>query len=385
MEEHAFAGAFVTGLPRNGQVMPKRAMHTALTVETPHTRELDDLLADELSRLRLLRPVEAAARPRLPREDLLAEVALGTEKHAAAAETLAETCANLHAGRSVPRHRLDRLVGEFCDMIALDFDLLPMIVSGQASREHDRDYLFDHSVDTACVSMVMASQLGMNRRQVMELGLGALLQDVGMLGVDPAMRRSPRSLTAKEKTEVEYHPIHTVDCLSRVEGLPVSARLVGYQVHERSDRSGYPRRRSGAFIHQYPRIVAIADAYTAMIRPRPHRRAVLPHEAVKNILIDGGLGKYDLMMLRAFLDVISLFPIGSWVELNDGTTAEVVRANPGSHTRPVVAEMDEAGEPTGTTIDLAMEPGLKILRAIPPASQWPEPKLLAFAQASSVD
>ena len=121
--------------------------------------------------------------------------------------------------------------------------------------------------------------------------------------------------------------------------------------------------RSGGQIHQFAQILSIADSYAAMTRDRPHRRALSPYVAARTILHDGADGRFDRTLVRACLDTISLFPIGSRVALNDGTFARVLRANPGLHTKPVVEEIAPDGCPIGQIIDLSSEGAPQILKA----------------------
>jgi HD-GYP domain-containing protein (c-di-GMP phosphodiesterase class II) len=151
--------------------------------------------------------------------------------------------------------------------------------------------------------------------------------------------------------------------MAKIPSLPTEVRLVGYQVHERFDKSGYPRNRAGLSIHPYARIVAIADAYTAMTCPRPYRPALMPFEAARQILDECSAKKFDSIYVRAFLDCLSLFPIGSYVELDDGHRARVIRANPGRHTEPLVEIKDNEWSPA-TIVDLSKQTHLKIIRPL---------------------
>ena len=81
--------------------------------------------------------------------------------------------------------------------------------------------------------------------------------------------------------------------------------------------------------------------------------------------MDGSIGKLDRTVIRALLDCMSLFPVGSLVELDAGVRARVVRTNRGDHTRPIVVEVDNAGNTTGTTIDLKLETSTSVRQAIP--------------------
>jgi HD-GYP domain-containing protein (c-di-GMP phosphodiesterase class II) len=201
----------------------------------------------------------------------------------------------------------------------------------------------------------MAAQLGMGRDQLLEVGLGALLQDSGMLRVPEEIRLAARPLTDEEWFEVRCHPLYTLEHLEQIRGLPRTVACIAYQLHERVDGRGYPRERSGLFVHPYAKIAGIADAYAAMIRPRPHRPPISPYLAAKTVLIEGSSNKFDRTMVRAFLDAVSLFPVGSRVELDDGSKATTMRANPGQHTRPVVELMDDSCRPTGRIMDLSRE------------------------------
>ena len=330
-------------------------------LHTRHSRELDERMADELQRHIETRPIKAWRRPRLSADDLKGEATRGLETHSATSAAVTHVCAALQAGRNISVSELRRSIDHFVDMVTLDFDLLPFIVALQESKD---DYLYDHCVNVALLSMAMASQLGLSRPAVMEIGLGGMLQDIGMLRVPDSIRLgSDEELTEREWREVRRHPLHTLDMLADLRGVPLPVKFVGYQVHERLDGYGYPRGRSGRQLHRYAEIVSIADVYTAMTHPRPHRPALLPYVATRRILIDAHRNKFDRELVRAFLDTVSLFPVGSRVRLSDGSTGRILRANPGLHTRPVLEELTADGCPTGHIIDLSDDATLRVIKA----------------------
>jgi HD-GYP domain-containing protein (c-di-GMP phosphodiesterase class II) len=118
--------------------------------------------------------------------------------------------------------------------------------------------------------------------------------------------------------------------------LTLQSRLVIYQMHERCDGSGYPRGVAGESIHPLAKISSVADAYLALVSPRPHRTALLPYHAIRHLLSEVRSGLYDPQCMRALLQASSLFPLGSHVRLSDGRQARVIRANGASFDRPVV-------------------------------------------------
>ncbi len=358
-----------------------RSVQTSSVLLQPHgdalrrryTEQLDELLLGELQKRHALRPVSASERPRLSLEDLKGEAERGAEAHAAARDELGGLFEGLRSNPHTVSERVRSTVNEFVDMVTLDFDLLPTIVGMENSQD---EYLFDHCMNVSLVGMAIAAQLGLPREAITQVGLGALLQDVGMLMVPEEIRLAPRALTDDERFEIERHPIYTLDYLERIEGLPSTVRFIGYQVHERADASGYPRQRSGMLIHQFAKIVAVADAYAAMTRPRPHRNSMLPYEAIRTVLTQGSHSKFDRTIIRALLDCVSLFPIGSWVELSNGMRARVIRANPGFHTLPVVMEVDADYNPTGRIIDLSMQPRLRVAFALQPPGEHDHAELI---------
>lgn len=334
---------------------------TAAPAEIGKARQLDDLLAAELGKQGPMGSGDPVERPRLPLEALWVEAARGLQRHVGMTAVLADICETSQSGQTSSSDKMRSLVGEFVDMLTLDCELLVTVASMQKTLG---EYLFDHCVNVALLSMSVAAQLGMSREQTTAIGMGAILQDVGMLRVPRTIRLAPRRLTSQERAEIQRHPLYTLDYLERIRGLPPEAGFIGYQAHERNDASGYPRGRSAAIIHPYAKIVGLADVYTAMTRPRPYRPAILPHEAVKQILVNTRRNRFDRTVVRAFLDAVSAFPIGSLIELKQGVRGQVVRANPGAHTRPIIVLVGPDGNPTDSVIDLSKETHLEVVRAL---------------------
>lgn len=309
-----------------------------------------------------VRPLPPEQRPRLALSVLEERATRGVKTHVQAATSVEKFCKAIKLDNVPPRNDgLHKVVNEFMDMVSADLDLLPTILSLQESGD---EYLFQHSVNVSALSMNIATQLGLRREKIMEIGLAGLLADVGMLKVPESIRFAPRPLTSDEMDEVRRHPLYTIDYLEKIAGLPREVKFVGVQAHERLDKTGYPRHRGSSAIHAYAKIVSIADVYAAMTCPRPYRQAMPPHDAIKRILFDCGAGKYESEFVRALIDGVSVFPIGSFVELDDGRFARVIRANTALHTRPVVRALDKRGEPTGEVIDLATTDEACIVRVV---------------------
>lgn len=196
--------------------------------------------------------------------------------------------------------------------------------------------IFSHSTNVAALAVALGVTLGLDEDSLSDLGTGCLVHDAGMLHIAPHTYQSKHVLDAHEFVEIAKHPIIAADLLYKnMEQVPVGVRMIVYQMHERCDGSGYPRGSAAAQIHPLAKVAMAADAYVALVSERPHRPAMLPYYAVAKMLADVRDGLFDATVVRALLHTISLFPIGSFVELSDGRVGKTIRANGPAYDRPI--------------------------------------------------
>ena len=230
----------------------------------------------------------------------------------------------------------------------------------------DKEYAGKHNYHVAMLAASVAVNMGWDEQTIVEVGMGCLLHDIGMNKVPKELIDANRILTPGEFVDIARHPIYTFDMLEdHFKDIPTVSRMVAYQIHERCDGSGYPRNRKGSGIHEAARLAAVADVYVALVSPRPHRPAMLPHFAVKHMLYGVRDGKFDSEAVRALLRTISAFPIGSHLELKDGRVGRVIRACADQYARPII----EAWEPgqlgdAPQIVDLSDESGLEVIRPL---------------------
>jgi HD-GYP domain-containing protein (c-di-GMP phosphodiesterase class II) len=136
--------------------------------------------------------------------------------------------------------------------------------------------------------------------------------------------------------EITKHPIIAFEAVQDSIHVSGRAKVVAYQIHERCNGRGYPRRREGNQIHYLAKVAGIADAFVGLVSPRPHRPAVLPYRAIEKIVHGTKAGLYEPSAVRALLHTTSLFPIGSYVELTDGRVGRVIRSTGATYDRPIV-------------------------------------------------
>jgi HD-GYP domain-containing protein (c-di-GMP phosphodiesterase class II) len=229
------------------------------------------------------------------------------------------------------------------------------------------DSLLRHSVDSAIVSIAMGAHLGFSADQVLEIAFGALLHDIGMHKVDEAIRNKRGKLKPDEWGEIRGHPVHNLGIIRQIKSVPKTAPILAYQIHERTDRSGYPLHQPSELMHTYAKIVAVADVYAAMIKERSYRPAFSHVEAVREVVRIGVERKFDVDTVRAFLFSVSYFPVGSMVKLSDDRVVKVVAPGEMDYTRPVIAVLDDSpgGSSVAEYIDLSVTPELGIVEGHP--------------------
>ena len=137
-----------------------------------------------------------------------------------------------------------------------------------------------------------------------------------MVKVPKAILRKKEKLSPEELNQIRTHPIHSYRVISKELKYPEEIGVIALQHHERWDGQGYPRHLRGEDINLAARIVAVADAYIAMINERPHRNSMIGYSAMKNVLSDNGR-HFDPRVLKAFLESMGIYPIGSIVQLNN--------------------------------------------------------------------
>lgn len=215
-----------------------------------------------------------------------------------------------------------------------------VVVSLTDIRAND-DFTFGHSVNVTILSSLMGMTFGYNDSRLRELGVGALMHDIGKVGVPDEIVSKRGPLTASELVEMEKHTTYGFDILRAKPSISILSAHVAFQHHERLGGQGYPRQLLDSDITEYSRIVAVASVYDNLTSDRLWRRGLTPVEALT--VMRGYERGYDNQCLRALTDCIALYPIGTLVELNTRERALVIRTRKGLSDRPVVRVIIDAG------------------------------------------
>jgi HD-GYP domain-containing protein (c-di-GMP phosphodiesterase class II) len=222
-------------------------------------------------------------------------------------------------------------------------------------------YLYMHSLNVCVYSTLLGMASGYNQEQLMTLGLGAMLHDIGKTQISMQVLLKPGVLSSYEFEEMKRHTERGYYLLKDEPNIPLLVAHCAYQHHERIDGSGYPRGIKGDEIHDYAKWIGIVDSYDAMTSNRVYRNAMLPHQAVE-ALYSGSDILYDTTMLRLFRDKVAIYPIGLTVKLNTGQSAIVSDINATCAHRPIIRIItDEAGIDLKSPFDMDLSKNLNVL------------------------
>lgn len=196
-------------------------------------------------------------------------------------------------------------------------------------------YTYQHSLNTAILSLILGIELKLRKDDLFPLFFGALMHDIGKAFLPSSVVNKRGNYSQEEMDKIREHPQLGYDYLKEHYGINSASKVVALQHHEKYDGSGYPKGMSGDHIHRFSRIVAIADCYDAMTSDTPNSVALPPNEAIEYIMGSAGT-HFDFEMAKTFARKVIPYPEGTLVKLSSGTTAVVDLVNPNYPLRPRV-------------------------------------------------
>lgn len=145
----------------------------------------------------------------------------------------------------------------------------------------------------------------------------------------------------EDRDAFQRYPLYTAELLASIDGISREVRLAATQVRENADGSGYPRGLKEEQIHPYARILHAVDVYLSLSTEIRGRQPYVPYDVMVYMLNQIKTGRISEKVMRALLNVVTLFPIGSHVRLTDGSEAKVIRRNDWHYTAPIVQRVGD--------------------------------------------
>jgi HD-GYP domain-containing protein (c-di-GMP phosphodiesterase class II) len=305
---------------------------------------------------------EARAR-RLHREAVIAERAamqLCERQFAEASRACKQTMELVLAQPEKASHQAHALTQAMVDKLIGQQEVCIRLLTDAAG---DKTSL--HAVNVAVVSLLMGKTFGLSEPELMDLGLGAMLHDVGKLELPDRLRHRDDHFTQTELHQYQEHVPHGVN-LARTMSLSPGAALIIGQHHEHADGSGFPLRINSDRMSPGSRIVSLVNRYDNLCNPHIASRALTPHEAL-SLLFAQGKTKFDTAILGAFIKMMGVYPPGSTVQLTDDRYALVMSVNAVRPLKPRVLVHDpKVPRDEALLLDLERSPRLGIRRSIKP-------------------
>jgi len=200
--------------------------------------------------------------------------------------------------------------------------------------DYETPYIVVHSLQAAMICELVGKKLGIQDDKRLSVINAALTQGIGLLDLQDTLDRQSAPLTVEQKDCINAHPIKGAALLENV-GVDDATWLDAVrQHHERIDGSGYPNKLTGDSIKIPARLLAVADTYSAMVRERPYRKAMLSKEVMRGLLVEQG-SKIDQRLIEMMIKVIGVFPPGAIVKLANEEVA-VVKKRQENSTCPIV-------------------------------------------------
>lgn len=228
----------------------------------------------------------------------------------------------------------------------------------------------ENAINCAVLSTLVAQNMSLPRHKIVMLATGALLHDIGMLRVPHEILEKTESLTSTELQQIKTHPVHSYRIITKELKMTEEIGLTALQHQERWDGQGYPKGLKGKEITIFSRIVAVADAFEAMVSERPYRDSMIGYAAMRAIMGDNGR-RFDPDILKVFIKALGIYPIGSIVLLSDASIGRVIEHHPEAPLRPRIRIMiDSLGkahlQDEGGVVDLVEDRTIFIARAVNP-------------------
>ena len=222
-----------------------------------------------------------------------------------------------------------------------------------------------HAMNVAVISLLMGRCFGFSAEEIQDLGVGAMLHDVGKLELPLRLRHREDNFSPSEVRVYQEH-VGTGIVQAKRMGLSAGATAVIAQHHEHADGTGFPAALNSDRMTMAARIVALVNRYDNLCNPRLPARALTPHEAL-SLLFAQGRSKFDTSILGAFIKMMGVYPPGSTVQLTDDRYATVVAVNSSRPLKPSVLVHDPAvPREEALVLDLEGAVGLGIRRSIKP-------------------
>ena len=231
-----------------------------------------------------------------------------------ALDMVKEVVQSVHSDKAVNMKKVSAVVHTMVDDILDNRDAL----MGLTSIKMYDEYTFAHSVNVAILSISQGTFLSFEKPQIAVLGIAGMMHDIGKVNVPLEVINKPGKLADEEWELVKRHPVEGALILSDVPAMTKLAMVAAFEHHQHGDVRGYPRMDDRVQQHPFSQIIAIADAYDAIIAARVYYKITTPPDKAVRIMLSKRGTVFNPVLVKAFVNMIGIYPIGTLLKLDTG-------------------------------------------------------------------
>jgi HD-GYP domain-containing protein (c-di-GMP phosphodiesterase class II) len=209
----------------------------------------------------------------------------------------------------------------------------------QKTRNVDVNYDTFHAITCMLISIIIGLSLKLPENRLIELGVAALLHEIGMTKLKTQSYFEAKKLTLEERKALYVHPLLGYNILKSF-NFPLPVCLAALEHHERENGKGYPQKLSADKISLYAKIIGVACSYDAIVSRRPYKQDEDSNANLMTLLKNEDKG-YNSTVIKTLLHTLSPYPVGLYVLLSNGKKARVVDVQPESLNFPTVQVLGE--------------------------------------------
>lgn len=279
-----------------------------------------------------------------------------------AVDAVKEMVQAVHLDKLTSMRKLNAVVQTMVDNMLDNRDAL----LGLTSIKMYDEYTFAHSVNTSILAVSFGTFLSFEKPQIAALGVAGLMHDIGKLNVPHEIINKAGKLNTEEWEAVKRHPVEGALLLADVPGVSKLAMVGAFEHHQHNDVRGYPPVAGEFRQHPFSRVIALADAYDAMTAARVYYNAQMPADQAVRILLQKRGSAFNPVLVKAFINMIGIFPIGTLLKLDTGEIGLVAHQT-ADLMRPRVLLLDKfdgSEKETGLEVNLLETAGGRYKRSL---------------------
>jgi HD-GYP domain-containing protein (c-di-GMP phosphodiesterase class II) len=301
-----------------------------------------------------------------------------TDLYRRAEEQLTSIASAIQRQDRIDLETLLALATEIADSVGRDDQLVVQALAGPTGAT-----LVTNLINVSILATKVGGGLGYHGQELRRLSLSGLVHDIGLFAVPPSVVTKSGRLTREERTLIEQHPELGYQMIRKLGYEWDWLAQVVRQAHERWNGQGYPNRLKGRDIHELAQLIGAVDVFDALVTPRPYRRRFFPHEAVRELMVVER-SAFPREIIKALVEQLSAYPLGTLVRLTTGEVGTVVGINTQFPLRPVVevgaGTLQAAGQDT-RELDLSLSPLVSIIETV----EAPAVARVPFRAGNSMD